>query len=130
MSFLDQNLRNTASAQSTNAFGCAIDAGKGAEYHAAVFANQPQNEGTGYTIDLLKQLGKDSGITGAAYDTFEKCVDDAPYLGWGPTVNNYAATQKVSATPTIIVNGQKLKKDDYGNQQVLFAAIDKILASN
>lgn len=130
MSFLDQNLRNTSSSQAANAFGCAIVAGAGEKYRETVFANQPAQEGVGYTIEQLKQFGQTAGITGPAYDAFTACVDKAPYLGWGPTVNAYAATQNVSATPTIIVNGQQLQKNDYANQASLFAAIDKILASN
>lgn len=130
MSFLDQNLRNTSSAQATNAFGCAIVAGAGEKYRETVFANQPEQEGAGYTTEQLKQFGKDAGISGAAYDAFSACVDKAPYLGWGPTVNNYASTQNVTGTPTIIVNGQQLDKDSYTSQESLFSAIDAKLASN
>ncbi len=97
--FLDQNLNNDASARAAAAWGCAIDAGKAHEYHTTVFANQPAQEGTGYTDAQLLQFGKDSGITGDAYTTFEKCVADNTYAGW--VANSYQQFQDdaVPGTP-------------------------------
>lgn len=40
------------------ALGCAVDAGKTAEYHSGVFAMQPSKEGDGFTDQQLLDLGK------------------------------------------------------------------------
>lgn len=98
--FLDRNLQNDSSARATAAWGCAIDAGKAHEYHSTVFANQPAEEGTGFTDEQLLQFGTDAGITGAAHTTFETCVKADTYAGW--TANSYQAflDEGVSSTPT------------------------------
>ena len=56
MNFLDRNLGNDSSTRATAAFGCAVDAGKTAEYHSILFANHPVPEGTGYTDEQLKLM--------------------------------------------------------------------------
>jgi protein-disulfide isomerase len=50
---------------------CAAEAGVFPSYHASLFAHQPQEGGRGYSVDQLVQLGRDLGITDAA---FEPCV--------------------------------------------------------
>ena len=40
--FLDGNLKNDSSSRAAAAWGCAIDAGKAAEYHNTIYANQPK----------------------------------------------------------------------------------------
>ena len=42
----------------------------------------PQREGDGYTDEELLQFGRDAGIEGDAYATFETCVQDRTYEGW------------------------------------------------
>lgn len=106
MNFLDRNLGNDASTLAGSAFGCAVDAGKTAEYHAAVFANQPEAEGTGYTKDLLKALGATVGITGPELDTFNSCVDNITYAGWVNASNTSASEAGVNSTPTLILDGE------------------------
>jgi protein-disulfide isomerase len=80
--FLDNNLKNDSSSRAAAAWGCAVDAGKAKEYHNTVFANQPSQEGAGYTDDQLIQFATDSGITGTALDTFKSCFAAKTYLGW------------------------------------------------
>ncbi|HUM87277.1 MAG TPA: DsbA family protein, partial [Actinomycetota bacterium] len=55
MTFLDNNLNTEYSLNAANAFGCAITAGVGEQYHNTVYANQPANEGDGWTDEQLKQ---------------------------------------------------------------------------
>lgn len=106
MNFLDRNLGNDSSTLAGSAFGCAIDAGKTSEYHRIVFANQPEAEGTGYTKELLKELGAAVGITGPALDTFNSCVDDITYSGWVNASNTSASEAGVRSTPTLILDGE------------------------
>ncbi|MEI8081090.1 MAG: thioredoxin domain-containing protein [Actinomycetes bacterium] len=132
--FLDTNLRNTASAAATSAWGCAINAGKGLEYHATVFANQPATEGTGYTTAQLLDFGKQAGITGAAFDTFTSCVNANTFLGWAANSTaefNKQAFTKSGGTPAVFVNGKELANTNgvYGDPAKLLAAIDQAAAA-
>jgi len=108
MNFLDGNLGNDASTLAGSAFGCAVDAGKAFEFHAAVFANQPQAEGVGYTKDLLRQIGAAVGIAGDDLDTFNSCVDDITYAGWVSASNAAATNAGITSTPTMLLNGEKV----------------------
>lgn len=106
LSFLDDNLDNTSSSRAANAFGCAIDAGAGADFHGVVFGNQPK-EGVGFTDETLKEFGKNSGIAGAALTTFTRCVDKRPYAGWVKQVAADMAKHEVTGTPTMFINGKR-----------------------
>ena len=64
------------SRDSANAAVCAADAGKFPEYHDSLYAKQPEENGAGYTIAQLVQLGTDLGITG---DAFKTCVESGTY---------------------------------------------------
>lgn len=109
MNFLDAKLGNDASTRATSAFGCAVDGGVALKYHNLVFANQPQQEGVGYTDDLLKSLGSQAGLSGPALDTFNSCVDAQTYTEW-PSLSNEAASKRgVQSTPTLYLDGTELK---------------------
>lgn len=103
--FLDGNLRNDASARAVSAWGCAIDQGKTLEFHDWVFANQPTEEGTGWTNEQFKQFGADVGITGDAKATFDSCVDDGTYLGWAKNSTAAFNSDGVQGTPAGYLNG-------------------------
>ena len=112
--FLDQRLPQSdqASLRAAMAWGCAIDAGKTAQYHATVFANQPSVEGSGYTDSQLLGFGKKAGIEGDAYTTFENCFTSKKYQGW---VNNSAAlfdSEGVPGTPTAYLTGKGLQHNE------------------
>ena len=103
--FIDDKINNDASLRAAAAWGCAIDAGKTREYHAAIFANQPATEGDGYSNELLLSLGEQVGITGADLDAFKACVTEGTYLSW--VANSRAAFDKegIQSTPTGKLNG-------------------------
>ena len=112
MNFLDKNLGNDSSTRAAAAFGCAVDAGATLEYHNLVFANQPQQEGVGYTQEQLKDFGVQAGIAGPALDTFNACVDAQTYADW-PTLSNEAASLKgITATPTLYLNGEEVDRNN------------------
>ena len=131
VAFLDRNLASqNISAGTTNsshraiaAWGCAIDAGKGLEYHNIIYANQPSNEGGGYTTAQLLDFGKQAGITGDAYTTFEKCVNDNTYLGWAVNADNEMSSHGISGTPTGILNGTELPQGTLSDKAALDAAV-------
>mgnify|MGYP002627996439 FL=1 len=129
--FLDKNLlaQNTAagnpnsSKRATLAFGCAVDAGAEIDYHAQLFANQPQ-EGAGYSEDALIDFAQTSGITGDTLVTFTDCLKSEKYAGW--VANSYAAfdSEGVSSTPTGILDGTQLTGDVLFDPAQLTAAIE------
>lgn len=133
--FLDQNLKalNTAagnpnsSLYASMAFGCAVDQGKGLEYHRALFQAQPLNEGTGYSINDLTAI---AGIAGVADSTtFTECLSSKKYEGW--VNNSYDAFSKegVSSTPTAFLNGTELTPDVLRDPVALQAAIQEAAAT-
>lgn len=123
MVFLDSNLNTDHSLRAANAFGCAITGGVGAQYHSVVFANQPAQEGDGWTDDQLKQFGGQAGLTGDAQTEFEKCVDAGTYKGWAQLSNDAAFDAGVSGTPTIFVNGKELPTSALQSEKALKEAL-------
>lgn len=122
--FLDGNLRNDASARATAAWGCAIDQGKTVEYHDWVYANQPAEEGTGWTNEQLKQFGSDVGIQGDALATFSSCVDDGTYLQWAKNSTLIFDKDGIQGTPSASLNGTPISNDVLADD----AALRKFIA--
>ena len=123
MVFLDNNLQTDHSLRAANAFGCSITGGVGEQFHNLVYANQPANEGDGWTDEQLKQFGADAGLTGEAQSAFDKCVDEGTYKGWAQLSNDAAFERGISGTPTIYVNGKELKNDAFASEQAFRDAI-------
>lgn len=103
--FLDTNLGNDSSLRAAAAWGCAIDAGKTKQFHETVFANQPEQEGTGYTDDQLISFGEQAGITGADLDTYKTCVADRTYQPWAANSTSQFYESGVGGTPSASLNG-------------------------
>lgn len=106
--FLDRKLGNDSSVRASAAWGCAVDAGKGKEYHNAVFANAPVTEGDGYSEALLLSLAETAGITGAARDTFTSCVTDGTYEPWALNSTQIFYDANIPGTPLVKINGQEI----------------------
>jgi protein-disulfide isomerase len=107
--FLDANLGNDSSHRAIAAWGCAIDTGKIKEYRNTVFANQPVEEGVGYTEEQLLSFGSESGIAGADLTTFSQCVTDGTYLAWAANTNQEFATSQIGGTPSGFLNGEPVE---------------------
>ncbi|MBB2890891.1 DsbA family protein [Flexivirga oryzae] len=130
VTFLEQNNNNAPSSTiAANGLYCAADEGKGAEYHKANFAGQPQ-EGVGYTIANIKKFGKQAGITGAKLTKFNTCVDKRTYGKYVKATADNAGKDGVTSTPTVLINGKEVKAGsaDYGNLLQTKNSWDKILA--
>jgi len=123
--FLDEHFPESkdTSARATSAWGCAIDAGKALEYHTAVFAAQPAQEGAGTTQDQLIQIGQTAGITGGALDKFKSCVNASTYLGWAANSASEFEKAGVKGTPAIYVNGKELSLTGINTPDQLMAKI-------
>jgi hypothetical protein len=122
--FLDSKFKTDASRRATAAWGCAIDANKTVEYHDWVFANQPAKEGDGWTNDQLLQYGKDVGITGDLYTTFESCVTSQKYAGWGVNSTALFDTSGASGTPYATLDGKPVDNAILSDEAKLIAFID------
>ena len=121
--FLDANLGNDSSARATAAWGCAIDAGKVKEYHNTVFANQPEQEGTGFTDEQLVAFAEGAGITGEALDTFSSCFADRTYLGWAANSTDVFYTSNVQGTPYALLNGVEVPTEALVDKATLDALV-------
>ena len=111
MIFLDRNFPQSqlASLRATMAFGCAVDAGKTAEYHAGIFAMQPSKEGDGFTDQQLLDLAKNVGIKDDAITTFETCLTSNKYKGWAQNSQLHAQDRGVQGTPTFYLNEKQIE---------------------
>lgn len=127
--FLDRNLGGTSSSLAAGAFGCAIDAGKGLEFHDAVYANQP-SEGVGYTTADMTTFATTAGISGAALDTFNTCVADGTYSAWAANSTKAFYDAEVPGTPFVTLNGVELPQEIATNEQLLRAEIQSVAAGN
>lgn len=132
--FIDNNYAKTSpnpysSYRASMAYGCAIDAGKGEAYRTLVFNNQPATEGDGWTNQQLLDFGKQVGITGDAYTTFETCFNDQTYGQW---VTNNVVTfnnDQIPGTPTLFINGKEVPASAVNDMTALEKLINEATAS-
>jgi len=111
LSFLDGNLKNDSSTRSANAAACAADAGKFLEYHGAVFAGMPTQEGVGYPDAQLTEFASTAGITGGALSTWQKCTSSGQHAQYVTSVQEASGRAGVSGTPTVKLNGQDVTRN-------------------
>ncbi len=104
--FLDANLGNDSSHRAIAAWGCAIDRDKTKEYHNAVYAGQPTEEGVGYTDEQLLSFAAQSGVADADLPAFSQCLTDGTYLAWAANTNQEFATSQIGGTPSGFLNGE------------------------
>ena len=116
MSFLDAKLGNDASVRAAAAAACAADQGKFLDYHGVVYANQPAQEGAGYTDADLMGFASKAGISGSALTTWTTCFDTKTHLGYAKDVETAAEKAGVFSTPTLKLNGKDLPLQQLSQQ--------------
>ena len=127
--FIDEKTTSSAgpnpksSLRATAAWGCAIDAGKGPQYHNTIFANQPANEGDGWSQQQLIDFGTKAGITGADQATFQSCVESDKYHAWANNSYQTFIKDAVPGTPTAYLNGKEVTLDVLGDPTKLAKAV-------
>ncbi len=92
------------SGRAANAAYCVADVDKEAflRFHSALFAQQPvEGSGTGPDNKALIETARQAGVVGSVPD----CINKDNY---GPMIKNLAANAKITATPTIRLNGQDI----------------------
>ncbi len=124
LTFLDQNLHNDSSSRAAIAAACADSAGVYAAYHDQVFANQPEQEGAGYTDALLTQTIPDTiGLTGDKLQAFQQCYANRTPEAFVNAVDEAGSRDNVQSTPTVRVNGQDLDMSGIDDPSKLGPAI-------
>jgi protein-disulfide isomerase len=106
----------------TNAAACAADEGKFLAAHDQFFALQATSKNSGiWSKDYLLQKMAEVGLTSSK---FIKCVNSSKYLPWVSAVQKTAASNRVAATPTVLVNGKEINRTtDYFNAEAFQAAV-------
>ena len=117
--FLDRNLGNISSSLAAIAAACVdvADGTKYAAYSNTIYANQPKQEGTGYTGDQLRnQFAVAAGLKGADLATFQSCYDNQATWTWVNDVNtnNYRATPNNDGTTGYLFGGNTPNIDTTG----------------
>jgi protein-disulfide isomerase len=75
-------------------------------FHDLLYANQPLEGGAGLTDAKLVEL---AGQAGAPTGPVRKALQDKQFAGWAKKVTDEASQAGVNQTPTVIVNGTRLK---------------------
>jgi protein-disulfide isomerase len=113
------------SVQAAAAAVCAGDQGKFFPFADLLYDQQrPENSGFLTTARLLA-FGRQAGITGPAYDSFEKCVKAKTYEGFVRRSADQASQRGVNATPTLFISGPHGKAVQMSDEQILTPAAFK-----
>ena len=113
LTFIDDNLRNTASQRSALAASCAASTDHYAAYSAAIFARQPPEVpgAIGYSDELLRvTLPAEVGFTPAETTALQACYDGRATEDFVVGVEKAAYTAGVTGTPTLTVNGKQIDR--------------------
>lgn len=103
IAILDDASTTNYSTRAAAASGCA--AGVFDRYAELLYANQPPEGGDGLTEQRLVELGRKAGATG---EQFAQCVKSQRYSDWVEHITTVAAQRGVTATPTVIIDGEQL----------------------
>jgi protein-disulfide isomerase len=110
---IDANFGVDHSLRASNAAMCVAEDGKFEAFHASVYANQPQQEGAGWSEATLQQFAEQAGVTGAALDTYKQCVKDQKYDNYIKSTEAASAKKGINGTPQIQINGKTAKLSDF-----------------
>jgi protein-disulfide isomerase len=108
ISILDEQSSTRYSTRSSNASGCAADAGKFVDYANTLYENQPPEGGAGLADDKLIDLAGQAGIDAGP---FGECVRAKKYESWVDRLTERAIQRGVTGTPTVYVNGKQVQAD-------------------
>ncbi|GAA4979766.1 DsbA family protein [Kineococcus glutinatus] len=98
LSFLDTGLGNDSSSRAAQGAAAAADQGRFAEYTRQVYARQPEQEGDGYTDDVLQEAAEAAGVGDVT--RWREALDAGTYAGFVEDVQE-AMPDEVEGTPTV-----------------------------
>jgi protein-disulfide isomerase len=105
-SFLDGKLGGTGSHNAVNALRAALERGKFAEYHALLYAHQPEESEDGFTEAYLLRLADE--VEGLRSPSFDAAVKGARYREFAAAAQEAFDRADVPGTPTIDINGERM----------------------
>lgn len=105
-SFLDRG-RASGSVKAVNALRASVDAGKFAEYHAAVFASQPKGR---FTDELLLRIAE--RVPGLRGEAFDRAVAEETHTGWVAGAEEAFEATGMQGTPAVLVDGKPVGAKD------------------
>jgi protein-disulfide isomerase len=105
IAFLDNASTTQYSTRALNSAGCVVDTKLDAfqEYHRLLFQNQPAEGSAGLPNSKLIELANQAGAGDVS-----ACVNDETFKDWTVAVTDQASKDKVTGTPTVLVNEQVL----------------------
>ncbi len=119
LAFLDASSNgNNYSTRAANAAACASDVSVATfqKYHAILYGkdsngqnNQPAEGSNGRTDIQLEDWGKQAGIAGDDFSTFQQCVSTQNHKAFVQAVTDNASKRNVVQTPTVQINGKELQ---------------------
>ena len=121
VTILDTPLGNDASTRAALAAACAAAGGRFEQFHDTVYANQPDQEGGGWTDEELSGFARTAGLDGDAFDDWRRCVERRTYADYLRQVGARAATAGVSGTPAFFLNGKPVDVRNVPPEQLLDA---------
>lgn len=110
MSFLDNALDTDHSLRAANAAMCADEQGAFPDYHADVFAHQPEEEGQGWTDEQLIDLAEESGVEDI--EAFTSCLEQGTHVKYVKDMQTRSNQDGVSGSPRVFINGEELDNED------------------
>lgn len=124
IAILDRSSNDDYSSRALNASACVMEDGQEvwADFHRALFEQQPSESGPGLTDDDLVALATESGATEADVST---CVADGTYLDWAEQVTRDTVDTGVSSTPTVLVDGEEVEE---ASAETIRAAVESAQA--
>ncbi|MEU3464152.1 thioredoxin domain-containing protein [Streptomyces sp. NPDC006733] len=105
-SFLDANFGGSSSKKAANALRAAVDAGKFAEFHAALFQNQPEEPDDGFTDAFLLKIA--DTVPGLNSTAFQAAVKGQTHKEWVKTSEKAFEASGSQGTPTVLADGKKI----------------------
>ncbi|WP_256842396.1 DsbA family protein [Ornithinimicrobium cryptoxanthini] len=126
MSFLDGNIGNDSSIRAANAAMCADDQGAFVPYHAALYAEQPE-EGAGWTDEQLIETADQVGVDDI--EEFTGCLDDETHFDYVRDMQTRSNQEGVTGSPRVFIDGEELGSEDMNNLLYDPTALTGILAN-
>jgi protein-disulfide isomerase/uncharacterized membrane protein YphA (DoxX/SURF4 family) len=129
LAFLDASSNgNRYSSRAANAALCASDVSIDAfvKFHDILFtANvQPKEGSNGLANDKFITYAQQAGLTSTQVTAFTTCVQTEQHKALVQAVTDNASQRSVTATPTVLVNGKKLKNPTLTSLTAAIAAAD------
>ncbi|WP_350269624.1 thioredoxin domain-containing protein [Brevibacterium sp. CBA3109] len=119
VSFLDRmSSGNEYSTRSANLAACVIDSQPQLteDIFAALYAQQPEEQGNGRTDEELLKVAEDAGVdtskklTSDPEQTVKSCVTDQSFKDYVEKSSQDALDNGVKATPWVLINGEHTEK--------------------